>query len=122
MENWSKDHTLVLISCYEECACLYDPTDINFCNRVVRNTKYEYIIAKLKEAGKVVTTNDIKSKLKTLQNQLSRERKKVLASKKSGTGFEDLYEPKLWCFDKLQFLIKHTQGTTGISNINVIIL
>ena len=47
---------------------------------------------------------DITKKLHTLKTQFNREMSAIKASQKSGAGTEDLYSPKLWCFDTLRFL------------------
>ena len=52
-----------------------------------------------------ILINIILRKLQTLRSQY-KKRKGFLIKKscKSGTGQEDVYEPKPWCFDSLHFL------------------
>lgn len=46
-----------------------------------------------------------------------REIKKVLASKKSGAGVEDIYVPSVWYFEDLDFLRDHEIQMRGTSTI-----
>ncbi|XP_046811686.1 uncharacterized protein LOC124421010 isoform X2 [Lucilia cuprina] len=41
----------------------------------------------------------------------------MCSSKRSGVGVEDLYEPKLWCFNQLEFLRSHCNIRKSQSNI-----
>jgi len=46
--------------------------------------------------------------------------KKIKDSKRSGSGTDNLYTPKLWYFDKLQFLVDQETPRNGVSNISEI--
>ncbi|XP_053945757.1 uncharacterized protein LOC128855130 [Anastrepha ludens] len=54
-----------------------------------------------------VSLDDVKKKWKNLRSQYMRELRIQKNSKKSGSGVNDLYEAKLWCFDQLSFLEGH---------------
>ncbi|KNC27347.1 hypothetical protein FF38_01097 [Lucilia cuprina] len=43
--------------------------------------------------------------------------REMCSSKRSGVGVEDLYEPKLWCFNQLEFLRSHCNIRKLQSNI-----
>ena len=47
---------------------------------------------------------DIMKKIHTLKSQFQREVSAVKASQKSGAGADDVYTPKLWCYEELSFL------------------
>ena len=52
----------------------------------------------------VITPEIIMKKLHTLRGQYHREMKEMKISQKSGEGTDDLYLPRLWCYDALAFL------------------
>jgi len=59
-----------------------------------------------------------KKKINTLRSTYRRELKKVLASKKSGAGVEDIYVPSVWHFEDLGFLFDHEIQISGMSTID----
>lgn len=65
-----------------------------------------------------VTTTDIKRKIDTLRNQYRREMRQIENSRKSRAGTDDVYSPKLWCFDDLSFLADGGTLRTSRSNID----
>ena len=65
-----------------------------------------------------ITTGDIKRKIETLRNQHRREMRLVENSRKSGAGIDDLYIPRLWCFNELSFLNDGDTVRPSLSNID----
>ena len=51
-----------------------------------------------------IKSDQTKKKIHILQNQLNREYKLFRESNRSGAGVDDLYKPKLWCFNILKFI------------------
>jgi len=43
---------------------------------------------------------------------------KVVASKKSGAGIDDVYLPSVWCFNELEFLRDHEIQISGTSTMD----
>jgi hypothetical protein len=52
---------------------------------------------------------DIKKKITNLRQQLSHENAKIQSSLRTGTGTEDVYEPSVWWYEKLLFLVPHVK-------------
>lgn len=117
-DNWSKDETRALLSSYRKCPALYDTKHKDYLRK---NKKHELLLKIKDELIKIkpnVTVVSIKRKMKTLQSQLSKERMKVRESVRSGMAADAVYEPKLWCYQDLQFLIYANDERSGKSNIN----
>ena len=76
----------------------------SYKNRDKRITALKAIAAEIRTHDTAVTTDDIKKKIDTLRNQFRRELKKLKNSQKSGARSEDVYVPKLSCFNELTFL------------------
>ncbi|KAK4882653.1 hypothetical protein RN001_005972 [Aquatica leii] len=57
---------------------------------------------------------DVKKKINSLRSCFRKEYKKVINSKRSGTGTEDVYKPTLWYFDLLLFLKDDEMPRTSI--------
>ena len=52
----------------------------------------------------IIPPEIIMKKLHTLRGQYRREMKEMKTLQKSGAGTDDLYLPRLWCYDALAFL------------------
>jgi hypothetical protein len=72
---------------------------------------------KLREVDKNASKDTVIKKINTLRGCFRKEHKKVVNSKRSGDGEEDLYHPHLWYYDLLLFLQDHDIPRTSKSNI-----
>lgn len=57
-------------------------------------------------------------KVHSLKGQFRKEMKDFKTSQKSGAGTDNLYVPKLWCFDALRFLTDGEMPCGATSNLN----
>ncbi|XP_067635077.1 uncharacterized protein [Eurosta solidaginis] len=65
-----------------------------------------------------ITINDLKKKWKGLRTQYLQECRSVQNSQKSGAGLDDIYRPRLWCFDQLKFLQSHVKLRKSVNSVN----
>lgn len=114
MDVWTKEQTSTFISLLREHPCLYDILHPNYLNRMQKNNAFSLILDGMVHIRDNLSVKCLRKKLRTLQTQLSRERGKVLASRRSGAGADDVYKPTLWCYDELAFLI-HTHDNPETS-------
>lgn len=97
-QKWSRENTSMLIHLLRRHECLWNNKSPDYKNRQMRHLALEEI----KNALEKSSTNDITKKIHTIRTQFRRELKELITSRKSGA--EDIYVPKLWCFEDLRFL------------------
>ncbi|XP_036344240.1 uncharacterized protein LOC118753463 [Rhagoletis pomonella] len=113
---WPKELVELLLIKYQEHENLYNVRHPHYLDRVKRSKSLFEIHNEIKEKNANVTVEDIKKKVHTLRSQYIKELREVAMSKRSGVGIEDVYIPKLWCFDQLQFLKAHCATRKSTSN------
>ncbi|CAH1380991.1 unnamed protein product [Tenebrio molitor] len=100
---------MALIVEYERQPCLYDTKHKFNTNKHARNDAFLKIAGELKEINPTVAVEDIKKKITNLRQQFSHENAKIQSSLRTGTGTEDVYEPSVWWYEKLLFLVPHVK-------------
>lgn len=103
--SWTKPHTMYFIELLKQYPCLWRKKSKNFKNKRARSDALTSMGLKLSAKMRCVVTNvDITKKLHTLKTQYQREKKAVQKeSRESGAGSGEVYKPKLWCFNELDF-------------------
>ncbi|XP_075159633.1 uncharacterized protein LOC142232829 [Haematobia irritans] len=114
---WKKELVELLLLKYQEHENLYNVRDPAYLGRVKRSNSLFKISEELKEINKDVSVEAVKKKIHSLRTQYLKESREVGSSKRSGVGVEDVYEPKLWCFDQMEFLKTHCAIRKSESNI-----
>lgn len=104
---WNRESVNLLIENYRKRPLLYNPKHHHYKNRNKRLEALEEILNDVDEkcpfaANQGLNTDDIKQKIHTLRTQYFKEVNKI----KEYTSIDQLYIPKLWCFEKLSFLEK----------------
>ena len=102
--HWSREEIVHLIDLYRQYPCLWNVKSDQYKNRDKRVADLMSIAEELRKTRDGITTGDIKGKIEALRNHHRREMRLVEKSRKSGAGIDDVYIPRLWCFDKLSFL------------------
>lgn len=100
--NWTRSETSKLITLYHQQPLLYCPKHPHYSNRQSRFIAISGICSKINNIKPNITISDIKTKLKTLRSQYTKERAHMLRSLNDGS--EKMYIPKLWCYEELQFI------------------
>ncbi|CAH0555613.1 unnamed protein product [Brassicogethes aeneus] len=118
--EWSRDLTLALIEQYETYPCLYDTKHKFYSNKHARTDKLQKITDELKNIDGRVTVDDVKKKLTSLRQSFSHENTKMHDSQKSGAGTEEMYEPSVWWYEKLLFLIPHVKTRKTKSSLDLL--
>ena len=117
---WNKNNILLLINCYQNEQLLQDLKHERYKNRDSRERAIERIKHELEidDPTHTFSSEDIKKKIHTLRTQY-RSELKLYNSSKSGSAAEDIYIPKLWCFNDLQFLNDGVSLRPSTSSLNV---
>ncbi|CAH0562746.1 unnamed protein product [Brassicogethes aeneus] len=119
--DWSRDATSCLIQLYEQHPCLYLPTHKEYHNRNTRNKALRSITFEFNKKNSTdVTADELKKKIHGVRTQFLSERQKIKKSEVSGASLDEIYKPKLWCFDQLGFLQQGSElVSTGESNLTI---
>ncbi|XP_069616720.1 uncharacterized protein [Ranitomeya imitator] len=94
------------IEIYQSFPCLWKIKSPEYCNREKRKEGYSKLIefyhlhAPEEQANEAV----IKKKIQALRTVWRKELNKVLHTTKSGASTEEVYVPKLWYFEHMNFL------------------
>ncbi|XP_076034481.1 uncharacterized protein LOC143021091 isoform X2 [Oratosquilla oratoria] len=115
--EWTRSSTLYFIELLKQHPSIWNIKCKEYKMRDIKIASLETITTELSSfMNCVVRDEDVKKKLHTLKSQLLREMSAMKASKKSGDGTEDIYFPKLWCFDELLFLAEGEVIRASTSN------
>lgn len=60
----------------------------------------------------------VKNKVDSLRSSFRKEMKKIRDSRRSGSESDAIYEPHLWYFENLKFLIDQETPRDSISNLD----
>lgn len=103
---------------YEQHPELYDVRSQQYHNRNLRQAALQDICEDLNRMHLTnLTIPEISKKIHGLRTTFFQELNKIKKSECSGTSLDNIYIPKWWCFDQLQFLISHGVIHQGSSNI-----
>ncbi|XP_018011027.1 uncharacterized protein LOC108668349 [Hyalella azteca] len=102
--EWSKDHSRLFIRLYEKHPCLWKLKSDAYKDRGAKSQAYKDIIENMKHVVPGISVPIIKRKINTLRGQFRREVRLMLASRETAMLPEQMYQPKLWCYNHLLFL------------------
>ena len=100
--EWTRTLAAQFLDILPQYPCLWKFKSADYKDRYKRQAAAEEIKLIL---GVNVSLNDLIKKIQTLRKQFRKEKNLVEDSKKSGAGRDDVYAPKLWCYDALKFII-----------------
>ena len=102
---WNKDLVKLLIIRYQENEHLYNARHPLYSDRNKRLNTYLEITKEFKRIKKDITMEEIKKKIHALRSQYIKELNEL--NSKQSSDISDDTEPRLWCFNKLEFLKPH---------------
>ncbi|XP_022906143.2 uncharacterized protein [Onthophagus taurus] len=114
----NKDFWSEFINLYRQLPEVWKVKSDVYKNRNKKNVAYEKLIETLKEIEPSADREMVRKKINVLRTVYRRELKKVVASYRSGTGTENLYEPSLWYFKELDFLRDQESQLPGTSTMD----
>ncbi|CAG4995274.1 unnamed protein product [Parnassius apollo] len=106
------------IELYRNEPCLWQNKSKEYHDRERKSAAYKVLLEKIKESDSTATIDTVKSKINTLRCTFKKEVLKVKSSQRSGSGKDDIYIPKLWYYDLLQFLTDQEVPRSSRSNIS----
>jgi hypothetical protein len=105
------------IEIYQSEPCLWKIKSKDYHNRAKKDAAYARLVGKLKEVEPSADKDSVVKKINNIRSNYRKELKKVKASSRSGSGTEDIYQPKLWYFTLLTFLNDQEEPRSSRSNI-----
>ncbi|CAH2240151.1 jg20698 [Pararge aegeria aegeria] len=98
-----------LISLYKEFKCLWDPKDVNYTNRGVREDAWRQISREMENKP----IEDLKKKMRSLAGGYRREKFREKQSHITGSGAQDTYKSKWFEYDDFDLMAdKNEPGIT----------
>ena len=118
--KWSSDQVIRFLEMFEGHELMWNAKHPDYANKNKRDLALMKLMGELEECGIPVNTIPIlRQKIKTIRNTYRQEYLKVITSKqKSGSGTDDLYEPKLvWFKTANSFLREVVLSRSSSSNL-----
>ncbi|CAK1603572.1 unnamed protein product [Parnassius mnemosyne] len=103
---------------FEALPELWDTKNPGYTNKYKRNENLAKLLPILRKIKKDATIDDVKKKINSIRSNYRRELKKIVASKRSGAGADDIYNSKIWYFPYLHFLRKLEQPVALLQESN----
>lgn len=92
------------IEVYESLPELWNCAHGAYKNRTKRNLALDKLVPWYELIKPGANRDDVKRKINSLRTNFRKELKKILTSKRSGAGRNDVYQPQSWTFEALQFI------------------
>ncbi|XP_044730224.1 uncharacterized protein LOC123293463 [Chrysoperla carnea] len=118
-ENDALNHkvfTQQFIDLYETLPELWNPKNLAYIDKNKRNQALDKLLTICKKVNKNANREDVRKKINTLRSNYKKEMNKIIASKSSGAGPEDVYKPTSWTFYALKFLQNAETSDSDYSN------
>lgn len=100
--KWTKTQTELFINAFRKYPCLWEMKGCDYNNKVFKKQAAEAVLAEIGLQG--LTLQDIFKKIMILRGQYRKAKRFINQSGVSVAGDDQAYQPKLWCFQQLQFL------------------
>lgn len=117
--KWNANNINQFLEIYENFPILWNIKLKEYLDTKLRDSAFDKLSEKLKADGLVgdMTVKQLKAKIKSIKDAYRQELAKIEKSKKSGTGTDDIYCPKLVWFGKADFLREIISTRVSTSNL-----
>ncbi|XP_076058392.1 uncharacterized protein LOC143035331 isoform X4 [Oratosquilla oratoria] len=108
---------LGIIQLYRDLPVLWQVKSKEYSDRQKKNSAYEVLVKKYNEKYPGATRDDVRKKINSLRTNFRKELAKMRSLQMSGAGSDEIYQPTLWYFDEMRFLVDqemHSQSTSVI--------
>lgn len=94
---------------------VWDSSTKMYKDAIKRGEAYRKLLQVYKKNKNDATVDDVKKKINSLRSNYRKEFKKIVQSKRSGAGTDEMYTPKSWVYHLLQFSSKTEQPISQVS-------
>uniref|UniRef100_A0A6P7FAQ7 Uncharacterized protein LOC114326385 n=1 Tax=Diabrotica virgifera virgifera TaxID=50390 RepID=A0A6P7FAQ7_DIAVI len=106
------------IKCYRNETCLWNVKSKDYHDRHKKNAAYDRLIIKYKPIDPSANREMVVKKINNMRTCYRKELNKAKKSLISGAGTDEVYVPRLWYFDLLNFLYDEEIPRRSISNMD----
>ena len=118
---WEDGMVHFLINAWKQLSVLYNTADPNYSNKDKKSSALNHIIAAMNEEGsfaKIPDKTEINDKMSNLRVYYNVQKRKVDASKGTGSGASDVYKSQWKFYDELDFLRSMVTPRATLSNLD----
>lgn len=115
-----RDFVTDFIALYKSLPCLWKIKSKEYTNRNLKNEAHNKLVDFCKSINPAANREFVIKRIQSFRGSFRKELRKVAASKRSGAGTEEIYEPTLWYFNLLLFTLDQEQPTPSLSNMEQI--
>nr|XP_049704725.1 uncharacterized protein LOC126056271 [Helicoverpa armigera] len=106
------------IEAFRNNPCLWKIRSNEYKDKHLKLQGYLNLLEIIRKVERDATIENVKKKINSLRAGFRKEHKKVQDSKKTGSGTDQVYVPKLWYYSQLEFLKDQGQGEKSTDNID----
>ncbi|XP_063785886.1 uncharacterized protein LOC134934364 [Pseudophryne corroboree] len=111
-----REFTTGFIDVYRASECLWKVRSKDFSNRQKKDQAYRQLVEYSKAHNSDADLLWAKKKIANLRTVFKKEHTRVIESQRSGAGTDDVYQPTLWYYEQMKFLLEreaklHGQGS-----------
>lgn len=115
----AKQNQEEFIELFRDSPCLWQTTSKDYHDRSKREAAYERLVEKMKEVEPLANKESAIKKINNMRSSFRKElKKKIKESMRTGSGADEVYQPKLWYFELLRFLSDQETPRPSSSNID----
>ncbi|XP_062551398.1 mucin-6-like [Armigeres subalbatus] len=103
------------IELYESLPVLWNCKHDSYKNKAAKNAALDKLVRVYQSVKTGATRADVTKKINSLRTNFRKELKRVVSSKRSGAGADEIYQPSSWLFEALQFLRNTEQPASHIT-------
>lgn len=103
---------------YQNQPCLWRIKSSEYHDRAKKDAAYDILLSKYRLIDNNADKDAVIKKINAFRTNYRREKKKVEASRHSGIGTDEIYEPLLWYYRLFDFLGDQETPRSSSSNLN----
>lgn len=108
--TYSHELLTEFIEAFRNNPCLWKIRSNDYKDKNLKLQAYNNLLEIIRKVERDATIENVKKKINSLRAGFRKEHKKVQDSKKTGSGTDQVYVPKLWYYSQLEFLKDQAQG------------
>lgn len=117
MASWSTSDVTDFIEIYRSEECLWKVKSPFYSNKLHRQRAYTKLVDFVSTFDKDATKEIVVRKINSLRSSFRKELKKVKSSIVSGSGTDEIYQPRLWYYNAMLFLQDQEETRSSCSSL-----